>query len=152
MGAIHDIRFEAIRGDHLRYPWGSLLSGLPADATGEHDLKGITFKDIAITYAGVGAATGPRVFGSDDSEMARFPYYAGGYPDPKFIFATPTAKYEAIDYALPGWAFFVRHARGVRFEDCRIALNGDDRRSALAVKDAEIGGSCEAVSSKAAAE
>jgi polygalacturonase len=143
VGAIHDIRFEAIRGDHVRYPWGALLSGLPADAAGRHELEAITFKDVAITYTGAGAAAGPHVFGSDDSEMARFPHYAGGYPDPKFIFATPAAKSEVIDYALPGWAFFVRHARGVHFEDCRIALKGDDRRVAVAVKDAEVGGTCQ---------
>ena len=142
VGAIHDVRFETIRGGHLRYPWGALLSGAPADAAGRHDLDAITFKDIAITWTGAAGAAGPHVYGSTAADIARFPAYGGGYPDPKFIFATPTAKSEVVDYALPGWAFFVRNARGVRFEDCRIAVAGADRRDAIASGDAEIRGGC----------
>ncbi len=142
VGSIRAIRFETIRGAHLRYPWGALVTGAQADASGAHDLEDIGFNDVALLYTGAGDAVGPRVFGSDASEIGRFPHYAGGYPDPKFIFATPTDKAEATDYALPGWAFFVRHARGVRFDDCRIGVVGADRRAALAVKDAEIDGAC----------
>ena len=145
VGAIHDVRFETIRGGHLRYPWGALLSGAPADAAGRHDLDAITFKDIAITWTGAAGAAGPHVYGSTAGDIARFPAYGGGYPDPKFLFATPTAKSEVVDYALPGWAFFVRNARGVRFEDCRIALAGADRRDAIASGDAEIRGGCTAL-------
>ena len=141
-GAIHDIHFETIRGDRLRYPWGALLTGAPADAAGRHDLHDIAFKDVAITWRGAGEATGPHVFGSSPADIARFPFYAGGYPDAKFVFATPTDKAEVVDYALPGWAFFVRDARGVRFDDCRAALDGADTRVAIAARDAQIEGSC----------
>jgi hypothetical protein len=82
------------------------------------------------------------VFGSGAGEIDRFPFYAGGYPDAKFIFATPTAKAEVVDYALPGWAFFARDAQGVRFEDCRIAVEGAERRVAIATKDAQVDGGC----------
>ena len=142
VGAIHDIRFETIRGSHLRYPWGALLTGAPADAAGRHDLQAITFKDVAITWRGVDGATGPHVFGSSVGEVDRFPVYAGGYPDAKFIFATPTAKAEVVDYALPGWAFFVRNARGVRFDDCRIAVEGAESRAAIVARDADVSGEC----------
>ena len=142
VGAIHDIRFETIRGDRLRYPWGALLTGAPADAAGRHDLQAIAFKDVAIAWKGADGATGPHVFGSSPADMARFPFYAGGYPDAKFVFATPTAKAEVVDYALPGWAFFVRDARGVRFDDCRAALDGADSRVAIAARDAQIEGTC----------
>ena len=142
VGAIHDIRFETIRGEHLRYPWGALLAGAPPDASGRHDLQAITFKDVAITWRGADGATGPHVFGSSVGEVDRFPTYAGGYPDAKFIFATPTAKAEVVDYALPGWAFFVRNARGVRFEDCRVAVTGVEHRRVIASRDAEVGGTC----------
>jgi hypothetical protein len=144
VGAIHDIRFETIRGTSLRYPWGALLSGAPADAAGRHDLRAITFDDVDITWRGAGAATGPHVFGSGAADIARFPVYAGGYPDAKFIFATPTAKSEVIDYALPGFAFFVRDARDVRFERCRATLAGADRRDAIARDDADVRGTCAA--------
>jgi hypothetical protein len=142
VGSIRDIRFDTIRGTRLRYPWGALLSGAPADASGRHDLEAVTFKDVDITWTGAGSAAGPHVFGSDAGEIDRFPRYAGGYPDPKFLFATPTAKAEVVDYALPGWAFFVRDARGVRFENCRIAVAGVEKRQAIATQDAVVSGEC----------
>ena len=145
VGAIRDIHFEAIRADRLRYAWGSLLSGAPTDAAGPHDLEAITFKDVELRYRGVGDAVGGHVYGSTEGDVDHFPRYAGGYPDPKFIFATPTAKSEVVDYALPGWAFFVRDARGVRFEDCRLAVDGIEHRDAIARKDAVVRGGCAVV-------
>ncbi len=142
VGAIRDIRFEAIRGDRLRYPWGALLAGAPADAAGRHDLEAISFKDVALAYRGAGDASGEHVFGSSAADVDRFPRYAGGYPDPKFVFATPSAKSEVVDYALPGWAFFVRDARGVSFQDCRLAVEGVEHRDAIVRKDAAISGGC----------
>jgi hypothetical protein len=145
VGAIRDIHFETIRADRLRYPWGALLSGAPTDAAGPHDLEAITFKDVELRYRGVGDAVGEHVFGSAAADVDRFPRYAGGYPDPKFVFATPTAKSEVTDYALPGWAFFVRDARGVSFQDCRLAVDGIEHREAIARKDAVVGGGCAVV-------
>jgi hypothetical protein len=142
VGAIHDIRFETIRGGHLRYPWGALLTGAPPDAAGRHDLQSITFKDVAITWKGAGDAAGPHMFGSDAADVDRFPVYAGGYPDAKFIFATPDDKSEVTDYALPAFAFFVRNAQGVRFEGCRVAAEGAERRSAIVARDAQVSGEC----------
>jgi len=142
VGAIRDIHFEAIRADRLRHAWGSLLSGAPTDAAGPHDLEAITFRDVELRYRGVGDAVGGHVYGSTEGDIDHFPRYAGGYPDPKFIFATPTAKSEVVDYALPGWAFFVRDARGVRFEDCRLAVDGIEHRDAIARKDAVVRGGC----------
>ena len=142
VGAIHDIHFDGLRATDLRYPWGSLLSGAPPDAAGRHDLQAITFDDVDVTWRGAGDARGPHVFGSRAADAARFPVYAGGYPDAKFIFATPTAKSEVIDYALPGYAFFVRNARGVRFGDCRAEIQGVERRDAVVAQDAEVAGAC----------
>ena len=142
VGAIHDIRFEAIRGTNLRTPWGALLSGAPPDAAGRHDLRAITFDDVDITWRGAGGAAGPHVYGSGAADTARFPEYAGGYPDAKFIFATPADKSEVIDYALPGFAFFVRDARDVRFARCRAAVDGAERRDAIARQDADVSGTC----------
>jgi len=142
VGAVHDIRFEAIRASNLRYPWGALLSGAPADAAGRHDLRAISFEDVDVTWRGAGDATGPHVFGSGAADAARFPVYTGGYPDAKFIFATPGDKSEVIDYALPGYAFFVRNAGDVRFERCHATLSGADRRAAIATREASVTGAC----------
>jgi hypothetical protein len=142
VGAIHDIRFETIRGTNLRYPWGALLSGAPADAAGRHDLRAIAFDDVDVTWRGAGDAASPHVFGSGAADAARFPAYAGGYPDAKFIFATAADKSEVTDYALPGFAFFVRDARGVRFERCRAGVSGVERREAIVARDADVAGAC----------
>jgi hypothetical protein len=142
IGSIRSIRFDTIRAGSMRYPWGSLLSGAPSDASGSHDLQDISFSNLDVTFKAGDSMSGPHVFGSDESEVERFPEYAGGYPDPKFIFATPTSKAEVTRYALPGWAFFIRHARGVSFENCRIAVDGSETRVPIATNNAVVGGQC----------
>ena len=82
------------------------------------------------------------MYGSGAADTVRFPVYAGGYPDAKFIFATPADKSEVVDYALPGFASFVRDARDVRFERCRAAVDGVEHRAAIARRDADVTGSC----------
>ncbi len=82
------------------------------------------------------------MFGSSAADAARFPTYAGGYPDAKFLFATPTAKSEVIDYALPAYAFFVRNARGVRFDDCHAGVAATEDRAAVVTHDATVEGTC----------
>ena len=142
VGAIHDIRFARLRASEMRYPWGALVSGAPADAAGRHDLERISFADVAIAWRSAADAQGPHVFGSSAADAARFPTYAGGYPDAKFLFATPTAKSEVIDYALPAYAFFVRDARGVRFDDCHAGVATTEHRDAVVTQDATVEGTC----------
>jgi hypothetical protein len=142
VGSIRGVVFDHIRGGAMRYAWGSLISGAPADASGRHDLEDIRFSDIDIAFKGAGTMTGRHAFGSGRDDIERFPEYAGGYPDPKFIFATPTSKAEVTDYLLPGWAFFVRHARGVVLENCKAALSERDGRVAIATQDAVVSGQC----------
>jgi hypothetical protein len=50
---------------------------------------------------------------------------------------------------LPGWAFFVRAAHGVRFDNCRIAVVGLETRQAIATKDALVGSECPPASRQA---
>ena len=88
IGSIRGVVFDHIRGGAMRYPWGSMLSGAPADASGRHDLEDVRFSDIDIAFKGAGPMTGRYVFGSGRDDIERFPEYAGGYPDPKFVFAT----------------------------------------------------------------
>ena len=142
VGAIHDIRFANVRGSAVRYPWGALVSGAPADAAGRHDVERITFDDVDIAWRGAADAAGPHVFASTPADAARFPTYGGGYPDAKFLFATPTAKSEVIDYALPAYAFFVRNARGVRFDNCHASIAGVEHRDAVVTHDATVEGTC----------
>ena len=134
VGTISGVHFEAIRAERLKYPWGSLVSGAPADARGDHVLTDLTFRQVDLTCKGGGAPAGPHAFGSSPAECARFPEYQGGYPDPKFLFATPVAKAEVTDYTLPGWAFFIRHARGVLFDACSLRVEGADSRDPVATR------------------
>ncbi len=142
IGSIRGVVFDDIGGGAMRRPWGSLLSGAPADAAGRHDLEDIRFRDIDIAFKGAGAMTGRYAYGSGHDDIERFPEYTGGYPDPKFVFATPASKSEVTDYLLPGWAFFVRHARGVVFDNCRVTVDGRDARLAIATRDAVVDGQC----------
>jgi hypothetical protein len=142
VGSISGLSFEAIRASDMRYPWGALISGAPADAFGAHDLGPISFKDLDLRFKGSQGASGPYVYASTAVDVDRFPHYQGGYPDPKFIFATPSHKSEVTDYALPGWAFFIRHAEGVAFADCKLTVDGEDNRAAIVAKQARVSGSC----------
>ncbi len=142
VGSISGLRFETIRATHLRYPWGSLITGAAADAAGSHEVTDISFKDLDIHFKGGHSVTGPYAFASTHADTDRFPHYQGGYPDPKFLFATPTAKSEVTNYTLPGWAFFIRHARAVNFSDCKLEVDGTDARSPVVTQDAIITGSC----------
>jgi polygalacturonase len=141
VGSIRGITFEDISASGLKYPWGSLISGSPADAAGTHPVADISFTNIKLTFRGKGTATGARYYGT--AGVDAFPEYAQGYPDPKFLFATPTDKQEVVDYSLPAWGFFVRHAENVTFTDCaNVTVAGTDDRKWLATKDATVTGSC----------
>ena len=141
-GSISGLRFESIRATDMRYPWGSLIMGAPADTTGQHELSDITFKELDLRFQGGQTVTGPYAFASTERDAIRFPNYQGGYPDPKFLFATHAAKSEVTSYTLPGWAFFIRHARGVSFVDCKLAVDGADARDPVVTHDATVTGSC----------
>jgi polygalacturonase len=141
IGSIDGITFEDITASSLKHPWGAILSGAPADG-GAHPIQNISFKNITLSFLGKGTATGPHYYGSAD--VATFPEYAGGYPDPKFLFATPTSKSEVVDYSLPAWGFFVRHAANVSFSNCaaQVTVTGTDDRAWLATYDANVTGMC----------
>ena len=141
-GSISGLRFESIRATDLRYPWGSLITGAPADAAGQHELSHILFKELDLRFQGGQSVTGSHAFASTESDAIRFPNYQGGYPDPKFLFATPAEKSEVTHYTLPGWAFFIRHARNVSFVDCKLAVEGADARAPVVTQDATVSGTC----------
>jgi hypothetical protein len=137
---IDGITFEDITASELKYPWGALLSGAPADG-GANDIQNIAFANIDISFLGKGSATGAHYYGKSD--VGTFPEYAGGYPDPKFLFATPSSKTEVVDYSLPAWGFFIRHAVNVSFSNCtKVAVTGTDDREWLATYDASVTGKC----------
>ena len=140
IGTMRSVLFEKVRSTGARYPWGSLVSGAPPDVDGRHDLEGVVFRDVDVAFVGKSGRTGPRMFGPGSAEA--FPEYTGAYPDAKFVFATKEAKQETLDYALPAWGFFVRHATDVRFERCRANVTGTDDRKWLATKNATTFGVC----------
>lgn len=144
IGSISGVQFETIRSGNMRYSWGALLTGAPADSAGNHNLTDISFKDIDIRFKGGGSQTGQYVFGGGQGHIDNFPEYQGGYPDPKFMFATPASKTEVTHYSLPGWAFFIRHASGVSFETCKVAIEGSDARDPVVTKNAVVSGTCSA--------
>lgn len=142
VGSISSVHFASISARALRYPWGSLLSGAATDAAGPHALQDITFTDLDLRFPGSAAVPDAHHFSSSAQDASRFPLYQGGYPDPKFLFATPTAKSEVTDYSLPGWAFFFRHARAVHMAHCQLTLDAGDTRAAVATHDAVVDGHC----------
>ena len=60
-----------------------------------------------------------------------------GRPVPEKELAYPEAF--MFDFQpLPAWAFYVRHADGIHFENVKCELLGDDDRREIVVEDAEL--------------
>jgi|JI10StandDraft_1071094.scaffolds.fasta_scaffold01314_26 hypothetical protein len=147
VGSLARVTFEDIRGTAMRYAWGSIVTGTLLDGV-TFTIRDLAFRRIDLTFKGAGANPSPAPF-TDDS----FPEYQGPvpgrpgvyynrYPDAKFI--TGVDGRENTAYHGPGYGLLLRHATGVTFEDCRMAVDGADPRPWHDTKDtAGITGTCQ---------
>jgi hypothetical protein len=145
VGSIDGLAFEYIKATNMRYPWGSIVTGTTiGDKT--FDISNISFKNIDIVFKGAGApAAVPFTADSFPEYQGPIPNkpgkYYNQYPDAKFI--TGTDGHENTAYYAPGWAFFLRHANHVTFENCKTTLSTTDPRPWSATKDTTfVTGSC----------
>jgi polygalacturonase len=90
---------------------GCAITGLP-----DHPIENITLCNINITYAGGGAATSAER--TPDEHPNRYP--------------------ECTMFGeLPAYGFYVRHARGVTFDNVRLVCEKPDARPAIACDDVQ---------------
>ena len=93
----------------------SSIVGLP-DAM----IENITLKNIEIHYPGGGNAAFARV-GLD--ELDKVPEMAAGYPE------------FSMFKELPAWGFYIRHAKGITFENVTLTCGKKDYRTAVVLDD-----------------
>ncbi|MCA9675782.1 MAG: hypothetical protein KC464_12145, partial [Myxococcales bacterium] len=146
VGSIDGVAFEDITGDAMRYAWGSIVTGTKiGDQT--FGISNISFTDIDLTFKGAGASPNPTPFTDDNFPEYQGPVpgqpgtYYNQYPDAKFI--TGVGGREDTSYKGPGYGLFLRHATGVSFTTCRMAVDGPDPRPWHDTKDtAAVTGAC----------
>ena len=106
---------------------GPARSRIACSVTGVPGLRpnGITIRNVELLFPGGGVA-------ADFTTVV--PEVAGHYPENRMFHAIP----------LPAYAFYVRHADGVRFENVRTKFLSAEERPAVVIDDAqvEIDGMC----------
>lgn len=97
---------------------------MPASIVGLPDrpVEDVVLRNVTLRYAGGGSVERAEVRWTD---LAVVPENRAGYPE------------FSMFGELPSWGFFMRHARGLKIEQLRLELGGDDYRPALVVDNVE---------------
>ena len=102
-----------VKAPHNVFP--SSIAGLPG-----HPVSNVVLENIQIIYAGGGTPERAQVRWNAINEV---PEQEGKYPE------------FSMFGELPAWGFYVRHAEGIEFRNCRISLKNSDYRPALVFDD-----------------
>ncbi len=96
----------------------------PSSIVGMPDVKieNVLLKNIEIHYPGGGDPSYAKV-GLD--ELDKVPEMAAGYPE------------FSMFRELPAWGFYIRHAKGITFENVRLFCSKKDYRTAVVMDDVE---------------
>jgi len=94
----------------------------PSSITGMPDavIENVTLKNIEIHYPGGGNPSYARV-GLD--ELDKVPEMAASYPE------------FSMFRELPAWGFYIRHAKGISFENVKLVCAKNDYRTAVVLDD-----------------
>jgi hypothetical protein len=114
-----DINYD-LRGPALGYfhnPLPASISGIP-----EANIENITLKNIEITYPGRASKT---MAYKPIWRLEDIPEKIGSYPE------------FSMFGELPSWAFYIRHVKGIRFENIHLKLKNKDFRPAFVFDDVE---------------
>ena len=115
--------------EHAYHPVTLITSSI----TGQpgHPVRDITLENIRLIYGGIGAEPRPRVTDVIQDKLlswtnpAEVPELPDTYPD-AHRFGT-----------LPAWAFYCRHAAGLKFKNITLQVQGKDYRPALVCDDVQ---------------
>ena len=102
-----------VKAPHNVFP--SSIAGLP-----RHPVSNVLLENIQIIYAGRGTPERAQVRWDAINQV---PEQEGKYPE------------FSMFGELPAWGFYVRHAEGIEFRDCRVSLKNSDYRPALVFDD-----------------
>jgi hypothetical protein len=94
----------------------------PSSITGMPDaaIENVTLRNIEIHYPGGGNPSYAKV-GLD--ELDKVPEMAASYPE------------FSMFRELPAWGFYIRHAKGISFENVKLVCENNDYRTAVVLDD-----------------
>jgi polygalacturonase len=90
---------------------GSIISGIPG-----HAIEDVQISNVIVEHQGGGTAEQAALRPAEDEEK---------YPEPGMF------------GAMPSHGFYVRHAKGIQFDNVRIVPAQEDRRPAFVLQDVE---------------
>jgi hypothetical protein len=112
--------------------YASIIAGLPG-----HDVEDVKLSNIRILYRG--GLSLEQVAAQPANLVNTFFFRATGGIPPREPFATPEREKEYPEPSmfglLPAWGFFIRHAKGIQFDNVDIGYVKEDRRPAFVVDD-----------------
>ncbi len=92
--------------------------------TGGHDITNVTLQNIEIVYPG-GANPKYAFRGLEDASLDSIPEMPDAYPE--------FSQFKE----LPAWGFYIRHAKGIVFDNVKLVALQKDYRPAIVIQDSE---------------
>ncbi len=105
---------------HWRHLCTTLITGSITGLPG-HPVRGVTLRNIAITYGGIGDKPARDHLLLEN--LTRIPECAGDYPESKMF------------GILPAWGLYCRHAEDLTMENVTLKVSGKDYRAAVIADD-----------------
>ncbi len=132
IGTIRRVNISNVVASDADPRYGSIISGIPG-----HDVEDIKLSNIRILYRG--GLTLDEVAKQPSDLVNTFFFRATGGVPPRSPYETPEREKEYPEPSmfgmLPAYGFFVRHARGVAFDNVDVGFMKEDKRPAFVVDD-----------------
>jgi hypothetical protein len=132
IGAIRRVNIDNVVVSDADTRYASIIAGLPG-----HDVEDVKLSNIRILYRG--GLSLEQVAAQPANLVNTFFFRATGGIPPREPFATPEREKEYPEPSmfglLPAWGFFIRHAKGIQFDNVDIGYVKEDRRPAFVVDD-----------------
>jgi len=109
IGGIRRVNISNVVVSDANHEYASIIAGLSG-----HDIEDVRLSNIRIHYKGGGS--------KEDAARA-IPENEKNYPEPSMFGITPA------------YGFYVRHARGISFDDVEVSFEKDDARPAFVLDD-----------------
>src|ERR1017187_1606431 len=134
IGSIKRINISNVSAYNADPRYGSIISGVPG-----HDVEDVRLSGLRLVYRG-GLTLDQTAKQPADLVNSFFFRASGGVP-PREPYDTPEREKEYPEPSmfgiLPGYGFFIRHAKGIELNDIDISYMKEDRRPAFVLDSVE---------------
>ena len=110
IGAIRRVNISNVVASGISPKYSAIIAGLNG-----HDVEDVKLTNIRLQYKGGASADAQRAIPENENS----------YPEPSMFGITPSS------------AFYIRHARGITFDNVEVSYDGPDARPAFVLDDAK---------------